>query len=64
VIEKLNADISKMMDDPKVKKRWADEGVEGFPPEDRSVAAARKIMQSEMERWGKVIKDNNIHLEQ
>jgi tripartite-type tricarboxylate transporter receptor subunit TctC len=64
VIEKLNADISKMMDDPKVKKRWADEGVEGFPPEDRSVAAARKIMKSEMERWGKVIKDNNIHLEQ
>ncbi len=64
VIDKLNAAIGKMMDDPKVQKMWADEGVEGFPKEDRSVAAGKKIMQSEMERWGKVIRDNNIHLEQ
>jgi len=64
VIEKLNAAISQMMDDPKIKKLWADEGVEGFPKEDRSVAAGRKIMKSETERWGKVIRDNNIQLEQ
>jgi hypothetical protein len=43
---------------------WADEGVEGFPKEDRSVAAGKKIMASEMERWGKVIRDNNIQLDQ
>jgi tripartite-type tricarboxylate transporter receptor subunit TctC len=64
VIDKLNAAIGKMMDDPKVQKMWADEGVEGFPKEDRSVAAGKKIMQGEMERWGKVIRDNNIHLDQ
>jgi len=64
VIDKLNAAIGKMMDDPKVQKMWADEGVEGFPKEDRSVAAGKKIMQAEMERWGKVIRDNNIHLDQ
>jgi tripartite-type tricarboxylate transporter receptor subunit TctC len=64
VIDKLNAAIGKMMDDPKVQKMWADEGVEGFPKEDRGVAAGKKIMQSEMERWGKVIRDNNIHLDQ
>jgi tripartite-type tricarboxylate transporter receptor subunit TctC len=64
VVDKLNAAIGKMMDDPKVQKMWADEGVEGFPKEDRSVAAGKKIMQSEMERWGKVIRDNNIHLDQ
>jgi tripartite-type tricarboxylate transporter receptor subunit TctC len=64
VIDKLNAAISKMMDDSKVKKMWADEGVEGYPTEDRSVAAGKKIMKSEMERWGQVIRDNNIHLEQ
>jgi tripartite-type tricarboxylate transporter receptor subunit TctC len=64
VIDKLNAAISKMMDDPKIQKMWADEGVEGFPKEDRSVAAGKKIMASEMERWGKVIRDNNIQLDQ
>ena len=64
VVDKLNAAISQMMDDPKIKKLWADEGVEGFPKQDRSVAAGRQIMKAEMERWGKVIKDNNIHLDQ
>ncbi len=64
VIDKLNAAISKMMDDPKIKKMWADEGVEGYPTNERSPAAGREIMQSEMARWGQVIKDNNIHLDQ
>lgn len=64
VIDKLNAAVSKMMDDPKVLKMWSDEGVEPYPKNERSVAAGRAIMQSEMARWGKVIKDNNIHLEQ
>jgi putative tricarboxylic transport membrane protein len=64
VIDKLNAAISKMMDDPKVQKMWADEGVEGYPKNERSVAAGKQIMQSEMARWGQVIRDNDIHLEQ
>jgi tripartite-type tricarboxylate transporter receptor subunit TctC len=64
VIDKLNAAISKMMDDPKVLKMWSDEGVEPYPKNERSVAAGRTTMKSEMERWGKVIKDNNIHLDQ
>jgi tripartite-type tricarboxylate transporter receptor subunit TctC len=64
VIDRLNAAIGKMMDDPKIQKMWADEGVEGFPKNDRSVAAGKQIMKSETERWGKVIRDNNIQLEQ
>jgi tripartite-type tricarboxylate transporter receptor subunit TctC len=64
VVDKLNAAIAKTMDDPKVLKMWADQGVEPFPKDERSVAAGQKIMQSEMARWGKVIKDNNIHLDQ
>jgi putative tricarboxylic transport membrane protein len=64
VVDKLNAAISKMMDDPKVLKMWSDESVEGYPKNERTVAAGRQILKSEMERWGKVIKDNNIHLEQ
>ena len=64
VIDKLNAAISKMMDDPKVLKMWNDEGVEPYPTNERSVVAGRQIMKSEMARWGQVIKDNNIQLEQ
>ena len=64
MIDKLNAAISKMMDDPKVLKMWNDEGVEPYPTNERSVVAGRQIMKSEMARWGQVIKGNNIQLEQ
>jgi len=64
MVEKLNAAADKMMDDPQVLKVWSNEGVEPYPKNERSAAAGRKILKSEIDRWGKVIRDNNIHLEQ
>jgi hypothetical protein len=35
-----------------------------FPPEQRTPAAGEAFFKSEIARWGAVIRDNNIHLEQ
>jgi len=64
VVEKLNAAMQKTLSDPAIVKSWHDQSVEVYPPNERSTAAAAKIMKSEIARWGKVIKDNNIHLDQ
>jgi hypothetical protein len=50
--------------DPAILKMWAETGVTAFPKEERSPAAGRKLLTSEIARWGKVIRDNNIHVDQ
>jgi tripartite-type tricarboxylate transporter receptor subunit TctC len=64
VIAKLNAAMQKTVSDPAIVKSWASQSVEVYPPDERSTAAADKMFKSEIARWGKVIKDNNIHLDQ
>ena len=39
-------------------------GVEAFPKDIRTPAASEKYLKSEIARWAKVIKDNNIHANQ
>ena len=64
IIQKLNAAVQQAMDDPTINKNWAAEGVSGYPKDQRSVEAARTLLKSEIARWGQVIRDNNIQLEQ
>jgi tripartite-type tricarboxylate transporter receptor subunit TctC len=64
VIKTLNSALEEVVNDPSVLKTWADTDVEAFPKADRSPEAGRKIMHSEIERWGQVIRDNNIKVEQ
>ena len=64
VIEKLNAAMEKTLSDPTIVKRWAAEGVSTFPENQRSLVAAAAFMKSEIGRWGEVIRDNNIHVNQ
>jgi putative tricarboxylic transport membrane protein len=63
VVDKLNAALQEVVDDPAIEKIWAGEGVSAFPREERSAEAGRAIMKSEIARWGQVIRDNDIHLE-
>jgi len=63
VIDTLNKALEEVVADPAIQKIWAGEGVSGFPKEQRSAEAGRKLMQSEIARWGQVIQENNIHLE-
>ena len=65
VIKTLNSALEEVVvNDPAIVKIWTDTGVEAFPKDERSPAAGRKIMKSEIARWGQVVRDNNIHVDQ
>lgn len=64
VIKTLNAAVNEAANAPDVLKLWADTGVQAFPKDMRTPAGGEKFLRSEVVRWGKVIKDNNIHANQ
>ena len=64
VIKTLNASLNDIANAPEALKMWADTGVEAFPKDMRTPAAGEKFLKSEIARWGKVIKDNDIHVNQ
>ncbi|MGH6789367.1 MAG: Bug family tripartite tricarboxylate transporter substrate binding protein [Pseudolabrys sp.] len=64
VVNKLNATLQEVVSDPALVKRWAVEGFDAFPKDQRSVEAARAMLKSEIARWGQVIRDNDIHVNQ
>lgn len=64
VIRTLNEALQKTVADAVIVKSWAAEDVSVFPPDQHSPAAASALLHSEIARWGQVIRDNNIHIEQ
>jgi|SRR6185437_7054141 len=64
VVNKLNATLQQVVSDPALIKRWKVEGFGAFPKNQLPVAAARSFLKSEIARWGKVINDNNIKVNQ
>ena len=64
VIKTLNAAMQEAVSDPGLLKRWETEGFDAFPKAQLSVDAARKFMHSEIGRWGEVIRDNDVKVEQ
>jgi tripartite-type tricarboxylate transporter receptor subunit TctC len=64
VIGTLNKALQKAVSDPALVKIWSGEDVTVFPSDLRSPAAASALMHSEIARWGQVIRDNNIHIQQ
>jgi tripartite-type tricarboxylate transporter receptor subunit TctC len=64
IVNKLNAALEDVVTDPAILKMWADTSVAAFPKEMRSPAAGDKFLMSEIARWGKVVKDNDIHVNQ
>ncbi len=64
VIKTLNGAVNGVANDPEIFKQWHDTGVEAFPKDMRTPAAGEKFLKAEIARWGKVIKDNNIHVNQ
>ena len=64
VIKTLNEAAQRAVSDPAIVKNWAAQGIDVFPPEQRSPEFAETFFTSEIARWGRVIRANNIHLEQ
>ena len=60
VVEKINAVMQQIVAEPALLKVWAESGVSAYPQDQRPLAAARAMLKSEIERWGQVIRDNNI----
>ncbi|HET9688907.1 MAG TPA: tripartite tricarboxylate transporter substrate-binding protein, partial [Pseudolabrys sp.] len=64
VIKTLNTALQEAVSDPEIVKTWADQGFATFSKDQRSPEAANAMMKSEVERWGQVIRDNNIQATQ
>jgi tripartite-type tricarboxylate transporter receptor subunit TctC len=64
VIATLNKALQNAVSDPALVKIWTAEDVSVFPPDQRSPGAASALLNSEITRWGQVIRDNKIHIQQ
>ena len=64
VVKTLNVALQAVVTDPKIVKNWAAEGVTTFPKDQLSPGAASAMLKSEIARWGQVIRDNDIHVQQ
>ena len=64
IVKTLNAALRVAVADPAIIKTWAAQDVTAFPADQRSPEAASAFLKSEITRWGNVIRDNNIHIDQ
>src|SRR5215216_32857 len=55
IVRKLNKAMSDMLDNPTLRKRLEELGLEIVPPERRSPEYLAKLVGEDTERWGKVI---------
>src|SRR5215468_11553040 len=60
IVRKLNKAMSETVDDPTIRERMEELGLEIIPPEQRSPEYLAKYLPEEIERWGKVIRAAGI----
>ena len=60
IVRRMNKAMGDMLDNPSVRKRLEDLGLEIVPPERRSPEYLAKFLPEEVERWGKIIKAAGI----
>src|SRR4029077_4861770 len=60
VVDRLNVAHRYALADAKVKKTFAEGGMDAFPPEQETPEAATALLKSEIKLWGDVIRANNI----
>jgi len=60
IVRKLNKVMSDTVDDPAIRKKLEELGLEIAPKENRTPEYLAKYLPQEVERWGKVIKDAGI----
>ena len=60
IIDKLNAALRTALADPKVKKSFADGGMDEFGPGEETPEAAAALLKNEIKLWGDVIRANKI----
>ena len=60
IIDKLNAAMRTALADPKLKKLYADGGLDQYPPDQQTPEAAAALLKREVKRWGEVVRTNKI----
>jgi len=59
-VRKLNKVMSDTIDDPMIRQRLTELGLEIVPPERRSPEYLAKFLPEEIERWAKPIREAGI----
>ena len=57
IIDRLNAEVTKMLADPELRARFANEGAEAVGGSPKEMAA---YLRTDVEKWSKVVKDAKI----
>ena len=60
IVDRLNAALRHALADARVKKTFAEGGMDLFPPDQQTPEAASALLKSELKLWGDVIRANNI----
>jgi tripartite-type tricarboxylate transporter receptor subunit TctC len=60
IIDKLNAALRTALTDERLRKTYAEGGMEAFPDAEMTPEAAGALLKSEIPLWGEVIRTNNI----
>ena len=60
IVDKLNAALRAALADPKVKKTYADGGMDEYPAEEETPEAAAALLKREIKLWGDVVRTNHI----
>ena len=60
IVRKLNKAMSDTIDNPTIRKRLEELGLEILPPDQRSPEYLAKYLPQDIERWGKVVKAAGI----
>jgi tripartite-type tricarboxylate transporter receptor subunit TctC len=63
IVAKLNATMSQILADPKVKQRFDELGIQIAPVDRQSPEALRAFQKAEADRWWPIIKAANIKAE-
>jgi tripartite-type tricarboxylate transporter receptor subunit TctC len=60
IVDKLNTALRAALADAKVRKNFADGGMDEYPPEKETPEAARAFLKREIKLWGEVIRANHL----
>jgi tripartite-type tricarboxylate transporter receptor subunit TctC len=60
IVERLNAALRHALADAKVRKTFADGGMDVFPADEQTPEAASALLKREIKLWGDVIRANHI----
>jgi len=64
VVDRINEALRRALADPQVEKAYKDSGTEMFPRDQWSPEAAAAFVRGELDRWAKVVRENDIRVEQ